>query len=583
MQISNQGKPSALLILLSLFLIAWLTACQPADDGGEVQAQRQQAVSTRIGEQEQLLADIETLASDAFGGRAPMSEGETRTLDFIEQRFVELGLAPLFADGFRQQVPLAEITTSPDASFSITAAGEQYSFSYGDEVMLWSTRTEPEISLQNAELIFAGYGIVAPEYQWNDYAGLDVTNKIVIVLVNDPGFASGDKNLFDGRSMTYYGRWTYKFEEAARQGAAGALIVHNTDAASYPWAVVQNSWSGPQFHLQQAAGEAHRELQVAGWISADTSARLLMLKAQEQADSGAETSTSTNLADWYSAALSDDFSGLPVGLNASIKLEQTIRYAHSYNIGARIKGSLRQQEMLIYTAHWDHLGSARNIAKGEDGIYNGAVDNATGVAGMLALAASLQQQPQPKRSIAFLAVTAEESGLLGSAWYTQNPPLPMARHVAGINMDAMNVYGPTRDLVVVGYGQSEMEDYLRLYAGQQERIVAPEETPEAGGYYRSDHFNFAKHGVPMLYVDAGIDHVENGTAWLLEKQQRFTAEKYHKPQDEVQDDWDLAGLQQDLWLYQQIMLDLANAEVWPAWYEGSEFRQMRQQSRSQAN
>ncbi len=574
----------SLLTALLAVLAVQMIACQSVDDNNDAQIDTGQPTGITLGDPQQLLADIRVLSSDAFGGRAPMSTGETHTLDFIEQRFAALGLEPLFAEGYRQAVPLAEITTSPDARFTIMAADAEHDFSYGDEIMLWSNRTEPEISIDQAELVFVGYGIVAPEYQWNDYKDLDVRGKIVVMLVNDPGFASNDKQLFDGRSMTYYGRWTYKFEEAARQGAVGALIVHNTEAASYPWAVVRNSWSGAQFYLPpQASSDAPSALQFSGWISADAAARLLLLAAREHSDHGEYPGTAVGLDDWYENARQNDFAGMPIGLAASIKLHQHIRYAQSYNVGARIRGSQRPDELLIFMAHWDHLGTDTSVADGEDGIYNGAVDNATGVAALLALAQSLQSRPQPQRSIAFLAVTAEESGLLGSDWYARHPPLPLAQHVAGINMDAMNVYGPTRDLVVVGYGKSELEDYLRMYADQQGRIVAPEETPEAGGYYRSDHFSLAKRGVPMLYADSGSDHVEHGTAWLLEKQQRFVAERYHKPTDEVQDDWDLAGLQQDLWLYQQIMLDLANSEIWPTWYEDSEFRRIRAADRASAN
>ncbi|MDA3933149.1 MAG: M28 family metallopeptidase [Gammaproteobacteria bacterium] len=574
----------------------FMSGCQqPPGDPPQTSATEpaNQVESTLAGSPEHLLNDITTLSSDAFAGRAPMSAGETKTLDFIQQRFTDLGLQPLFGDAYRQPVPLAEISTDPSASFTVKVDDQQHSFSYGDDVMLWSTRTQTAVDLAQAELVFAGYGIVAPEFNWDDYAGLDVAGKIVVVLVNDPGFATSDSKLFQGRTMTYYGRWTYKFEEAARQGAAGALIVHNSDAASYPWAVVKNSWSGPQFHLEQRANKSTQpSLAVSGWISENSMARLLMLMSQQQVLAAAANSQTENSADadpaltldeLYQTALQPDFNGIALNLQADISLHQSIRYAQSYNIGARSTGSKSPEETIIYMAHWDHLGTDAAAAEGEDAIYNGAVDNATGIAALLSLAEAFSQQPAAPRSVAFLAVTAEESGLLGSAWYAQNPPVPMAQHVAGINMDALNVYGPTADLVVVGYGKSEMEDYLRKYAQQQERIVAPEERPEAGGFYRSDHFNFAKQGVPMLYADSGSNHIEHGAAWLLEKQQRFTAERYHKPQDEVQDDWDLRGMQQDIWLFQQIGQDLANSTVWPSWYEGTEFRQIRQASRAAAN
>lgn len=517
-----------------------------------------------------LLDDISILASDEFEGRAPMSRGETLTLDFIEQRFQDLGLEPMFADSYRQAVPLVSITTEPTAALTITptheGAGEPVTLNYGTDVMLWSQRPEEQLSIDASDMVFVGYGVVAPEYQWNDYAGVDVTDKTVIILVNDPGFATGNNELFEGRTMTYYGRWSYKFEEAARQGAAAALIVHDTEPASYPWAVVSNSWSGPQFHVNLGTNSDNLS-QIEGWLTHQAAAQVLAMAGH-------------NLADLETSAKTEGFQPQPLTLTASSHLQQTIKRNQSYNIGAKINGSQQPDEWFVYMAHWDHIGKDDTAAEGIDNIYNGAVDNATGVAGVLALAESFASQPQPpQRTVGFVAVTAEESGLLGSAHYASNPPLPMAQHVAGINIDAMNVYGPTRDLIVVGYGKSQMEDYLRKHADDQQRIVAPEEHPEAGYFYRSDHFNFAKQGVPVLYAESGSDHNEHGTAWMIQKQKDFNANRYHKAEDEVLDDWDLSGMEQDLILFFNIGWDITNTNDWPKWYPGNEFKAIRDQSR----
>ncbi len=517
-----------------------------------------------------LLNDITRLASDEFEGRAPMSTGETLTLDFIEQRFRELELAPVFDNNYRQAVPLVSITTTPTAQMTITStsseAAEPLTLNYSEDIMLWSLRAEQQLSIDASEMVFVGYGVVAPEYNWNDYAGIDVTGKTVIILVNDPGFATNDNQLFEGRAMTYYGRWSYKFEEAARQGASAALIVHDTEPASYPWAVVSNSWSGPQFHLDLGADNSSL-LTIEGWLSHEAAAQIM-------------TQSGHSLPDLEGLALTAEFKPLELSMTATSSIEQSITHAESYNIGGKIIGSSHPDEWFIYMAHWDHIGMDNTAAEGVDNIYNGAVDNATGLAGIMALAEVFAAQPQPPlRSAIFLAVTAEESGLLGSAHYSQYPPLQMDQHIAGINIDSMNVYGPTNDLVVVGYGKSQIEDYLRKHADNQLRIVAPEEHPEAGGFYRSDHFNFAKQGVPVLFAGSGSNHREHGTAWMIQKQKNFNANRYHKAADEVLDDWDLSGMQLDLELFFHIGWDLTNNDDWPEWYDGNEFKATRELSR----
>ncbi len=552
----------------SFFLLCIsLSACNQAPDSstsGNSPA-AEPVIST-----EKILNDVTVMASDEFGGRAPMSHGETLTLDFIEQRFQELGLTPMFGDDFRQAVPLVAITTEPTAEMTINAiegdSGEPLTLAYGENIMLWSQRPQEQLSIEASEMVFVGYGVVAPEYNWNDYEGVDVTGKTVVILVNDPGFASSSNELFEGRAMTYYGRWTYKFEEAARQGAAAALIIHDTEPASYPWAVVSNSWSGPQFHLDLGTNDSSL-LPMEGWLTHEAAVQLINLSGY-------------SLTDLQQAALSADFQALELPLTATSSIQQSIERAESYNVGAVLAGSESPDEWFIYMGHWDHIGTDDTAPEGVDNIYNGAVDNATGIAGILALAEAFAAAPQPPlRSVAFLAVTAEESGLLGSAHYAQQPPLPMNRHIGGINIDSMNVYGPTTDLVAVGYGKSQMEDYLRKHADNQQRIVAPEEHPEAGGFYRSDHFNFAKQGVPVLFAGSGSNHIEHGTAWMIQKQKDFNANRYHKAADEVLDDWDLSGMQLDLALFFHIGWDLTNNNDWPEWYAGNEFKAIRDQSR----
>ncbi|MDW8478665.1 MAG: M28 family metallopeptidase [Xanthomonadales bacterium] len=433
------------------------------------------------------------------------------------------------------------------------------------DVVLGSARPEEKLQLADSPLVFLGYGVDAPEYQWNDYAGVDVAGKTVIVLVNDPGFATGDPALFRGRTMTYYGRWTYKFEEAARKGAAAALIVHETEAASYPWEVVQNSWSGPQFELPDAPDSPGR-LRVQGWIHLEA-ARRLFAAAGQDFDALAK------------AAATRGFRAVELPFRASIEIDQRIRRAESPNVIGILRGSEAPDEYVLYMAHWDHLGRVFG-RPGSEGIFNGAIDNATGVAGLLEIAEAFAAGPRPRRSVVFAAVTLEESGLLGSRWYAENPPFPLERTAAVINMDALTVIGPTRDVVVVGHGNSELEDDLREAAAEQNRIVVPEEFPERGYYYRSDHFNFAKKGVPALYAKGGSDHRERGQEWGKAQLNDYNANRYHKPGDDFDRGWDLGGVIEDLILLREVGRRVASEVRWPEWLAGSEFRAVREQSRA---
>jgi Zn-dependent M28 family amino/carboxypeptidase len=553
-------------LLLALLLAACSRdepAAEPETSNQETAAPDEMADYQPIIDTDGLMATISELASDGFGGREPMSEGEELTLALIENRFRELGLQPLFGDSYLQPVDLVSIEADPaSARMNFHMQGKDRLVALGDEMVVGTMRVVDEVSVENTEIVFVGYGIVAPEYGWNDYANVDVTGKTVLILVNDPGFATQNAALFKGNAMTYYGRWTYKYEEAARQGAAAALIIHDTAPAAYGWDVVKNSWTGPQFNLDRENNNMDRSA-IESWIQRSVAEELV------EAD-GYQLDT------LMQEAQTAEFSAVELSSTMDASIQNKSIKRQSYNVGALLPGSTHPADAFIYTAHWDHIGTNPNAAEGEDAIYNGAVDNATGISVMLALAEAFSQAPRPPaRSVAFLAVTAEESGLLGSAWYAENPAIPMSQTVGGINMDALNVYGPTKDIVVVGYGSSELEDILITAAGEQGRYVKPEEHPERGGYYRSDHFNFAKKGVPMLYAKSGSDHAENGPEYLQEKGSYYLENLYHSPLDEVGDDWDLRGLALDAALYFSIGWQVADSEHWPNWYEGNEFQAIR--------
>ncbi|MDT8321140.1 MAG: M28 family metallopeptidase [Xanthomonadales bacterium] len=518
-----------------------------------------------------MMRNITELSSDAYGGRAPMSEGERLTLDFIESRFRSMGLQPLFGDSYLQPVELVSIEANPaTVQMTFHLDGRDRLVQHETEMVTGTPRVVPESRIESSEVVFVGYGIVAPEYGWDDYADVDVKGKTVLILINDPGFATGDPALFNGKAMTYYGRWTYKYEEAARQGAAAAVLVHDTAPASYGWEVVRNSWTGPQFHLHRDNDNLDR-LPIESWVQRSVAEELV-------------EAAGLDLSALEQAAMSTEFMAVPLGATMDAAVQNHIVRKQSYNIGALLPGSQRPQEAFIYTAHWDHIGTDPAAAAGEDGIFNGAVDNASGIAALLELARSFAALPRaPERSTAFLAVTAEESGLLGSAHYAEQPAIPMAQTVGGINMDSMQVYGPTRDVTVVGYGSSELEDILRDKAAVQDRVVKPEAHPEGGYYYRSDHFNFARQGVPMLYAKSGSDHLELGPEYIEAKQADYNKRRYHTVLDEIGEDWDLRGVAQDIELYFAVGLQVTDSEAWPNWYAGNEFRAIREASLSSAD
>ncbi len=515
-----------------------------------------------------LTTSIEVLAHDSLEGRAPGTTGEDRTIRFLTNEFERLGLVPGNGDSWTQDVPLVAITPNSDMVLEISGDEESETLTYRTDFVATTERVVDAIGLDDSEIVFVGYGIVAPEYGWNDYEGLDAAGKTVVILVNDPGYATGDPALFTGRTMTYYGRWTYKYEEAARQGAAGALIVHRTGPAGYPWGVVENGWSGPQFGLEDAGNDP--KLKVGGWIT-EEQARAMFARA------------GLTLDEMDRSALSPAFKPVALGLSASVEIRNTIARSSSRNFLAVLPGAGRPDEFVIYTAHYDHFGIDSTTA-GDDKIFNGARDNASGTAGLLEVARAFVAAPQRSaRSVMFLAVTAEEQGLLGSKFYASHPVIPLNRTAANINMDGLITWGTTHDITVVGLGNSELDDYVEAAAAAQGRVVRPDAEPEKGFYYRSDHFEFAKKGVPALYTHVGIDLVDGGEERGRAELDEWTTERYHKPNDEYDETWDLAGAVQDLQLFFTVGWWIANEDSWPNWREGNEFRAARDEMMSRGD
>jgi Zn-dependent M28 family amino/carboxypeptidase len=534
--------------------ILGLSACGPGEAGEHQAALAIDAAS--------LIQGIQDLSADSMGGRAPSSIGEERTVQYLTRRFQELGLEPGAGGVWTQDVALVSISADPDMGAAIRGRGTENHLQHGTDFVAVAGGPEESVVLSRSPLVFAGYGIVAPEIAWNDYEGLDLTGKTVVLLVNDPGYETGDDR-FDGRAMTYYGRWTYKFEEAARQGAAAVMIVHRTGPAGYPWAVVETGWSGPQFMLDQGQGGSDPIVQ--GWFSEETT-RAVFAQAGLDLDSLA------------GAAGQDGFRAVELGLDLSLELRNEMRRSDSRNVIARIPGGTRPEEHVVYLGHWDHMGT--DPALSPDSIYNGALDNASGIAGLLELAeAYMALERRPERSVLFIALTAEEQGLLGSKHYARNPVWPLESTVAAINVDGLNIWGPTRDLVVVGYGKSELDSVLAEVAADQDRVLEPDSEPEKGYFFRSDHFEFAKQGVPALFPNPGIDDLRYGKDWARAQHDQFTAERYHKPADEYDPNWNLEGAVDDLRLLFEFGFRLADSDAWPNWRERSEFRPIRDEMR----
>ena len=508
---------------------------------------------------------VKELSSDKFEGREPGTVGGELTKKYIQESFKSSGLQPIKKD-FLLEVPLSKMEVNLDESYlKFKKAKNQRVLIPGEETVFWSKRVQESIEIEDSEVLFIGYGIVAPEYEWNDYEGIDVNGKTLIALINDPGFKTQDPNLFNGNAMTYYGRWVYRFEEAARQGAEALIIIHETAPASYPWKVVQNSWSGKQIDLKRPNLGMDR-IKVEGWIT-DAVAEELFSEA------------GLDLEQLKEDALSSNFKPVPLkDFKMNAKLSNDLSFSVSHNVGGIKVGSKRPDEYVLMIAHWDHLGKRESHSPSNDQIYNGAVDNATGVAGVIELANSFKNVALD-RSLLFLAVTAEESGLLGSQYFAEYPPIELSNIVAGYNFDGILPTGKTRDVVVVGYGASELENILEEELNELDMYITPDPAPEKGFFYRSDHISFAKKGVPMLYADGGVDIKDGGLEVGSKMSNDYTQYHYHQPSDEYQDSWDLSGFKDHLEITRNMVLRLANSEEWPEWYEGNEFKAIREASK----
>jgi len=507
---------------------------------------------------EDFAARIKKISGDAFEGRKPGTIGERMTTAWIKDQFEQAGLKPGNGGNWFQTVPMVETTLQePEkVTLDVTTNSGDERFAYRTDMIVNTLDASHDVSIEGSPIVFAGYGVVAPEQNWNDYEGLDVKGKTVVVLVNDPGWGSHDETLFKGKALTYYGRWTYKYEEAARQGAAACLIVHETPGAGYPWDVVVNSWSGPQDALPPREDPAPH-LPVAGWLTTEAAARLF-------AKAG---------ANFDALKKSADVRGFkPVALDAKLSTHFTNRIDNlgSENVIGMIRGSTRPDEVVVYSAHWDHLGKDASI-KG-DGIYNGAIDNGTGIAALIEIAeAFVHQNPPPQRTVLFTAVTLEESGLLGSRYYVTHPAFPLDRTVADINMDALPILGPAKDIAVMGWGQSDLDDYIKDAAAAEGRMIVPDETPEKGFFFRSDQLNFARLGVPVLYARSGLDLVDGGEEAGRKLYADYTANRYHKPADEYDPDWDLRGVIEDVKAFYAVGKRLADETTFPAWKPDADF------------
>ena len=510
---------------------------------------------------EDLLRHIKTLSSDEFEGRAPGTPGEEKTVNYLTDEFKKLGLKPGNPDGtYIQKVPLAGFTPEPTMSFNI--GGKTFKLDEPD-FLARSLRYVPEVKVENSDVVFVGYGVTAPEYGWDDFKNVDVKGKTIVFLINDPAIPDPqdpsklDDRMFKGKAMTYYGRWTYKYEIASEKGAAAAIIIHETGPAGYPIAALA-SWRQENFDIQ-TPDKNMKQVGVQSWIT-DTKARELFAAAGQDFDA------------LKKAALSKDFKPVPLRAKTNISIKTALREVDSRNVVAKLEGSdpKLKDEYVIYTAHWDHMG--RDPKLSGDQIFNGALDNASGTAALLELAEAYTRLPTPpKRSILFLAVTAEEKLLLGAKYYATNPLYPLDHTLADINMDGINQWGRTKDVVVIGYGNSTLDDILTQAATEQGRTVKPDAEPEKGFFYRSDHFEFAKQGVPALDTDSGIEFIGKPADYGMKKRDEYTTNDYHKVSDEVKPDWDLAGAVEDLQLLFEVGNRVAETDKWPEWKPGTEF------------
>jgi len=555
--------------IVSAAVIALAACATPTDQHSAPAAPDIEAFSAPPLSADALLSHVRVLASDEFEGRAPGTNGERLTIEYLQRAYEAAGLEPgvVLQDGTRswvQETQLTAATLTNTPTLTLTGRDGARQYAYATHFSAWTRRLDPTVNIENAPLVFVGYGVNAPELGWNDYEGVDMRGKIAVILINDPDFETGDDRGFGGRAMTYYGRWTYKFEEAGRQGAAGAIIIHETAPASYPWAVIQSATGSARWDVVRADRGANRA-GFEGWINNDVAIETFRRAG-------------LNFDRLKARAQTRGFRAVPMGsLRGSLELQTSTETRTTSNVVGVLPGAQRPEETIIYTAHWDHLGRCPPI-EGDD-ICNGALDNATGTAALVELARRFSAEGQPQRSVAFIALTAEEQGLLGALYYQQHPLFEPRNTVAAINMDGINSAGPTHDIEVVGFGKSQMDDLIAEAVQAQGRRVAPDSSPEAGYFYRSDHLHFAQLGIPVLYTSNGIDMVEGGVERGRALNEVYVAQNYHKPSDEVTDDWDMSGGAQDLEALYAVGRRLADSEMWPEWRENAEFRAAREASR----
>jgi Zn-dependent M28 family amino/carboxypeptidase len=562
------------VLLLSLLALA-LGACRSSDDTSTPAAARvipapaataasttpppmAVALAPQINDADFLQFD-KNLSSDAFAGRKPGTRGEVMTIRYLVDQFRRMHLTPGNHGYWLQSVPVVTTTLlNTTAKLEVRTATGLQSFAYGTDMMAFTQDARSLVALKSSPIVFMGYGIDAPKWQWNDYKGVNVKGKTVIVLVNDPGYASGDPQLFDGKTMTWYGRWIYKYEEAARKGAAACFIVHTSDdAAGYSWAVVRNSNGGPLQSLPVSVAPGPR-LAVAGWLTRAAAERLFQ-------------SAGVDFDTLAAQAAQRGFTPVPLHAAASIALRSAVVHGRSYNLLALVKGRKYPDQVVIYSAHWDHLGTAGSRGRRE--VFHGAIDNGSGLSALLEIAdAFAHQKTPPERSVLFLMPTLEESVMLGSQYYVTHPVFPLDKTVADINIDAWPIIGRARDMTVIGAGQSQLEDDLKQLLSLQGRVLTPEATPQYGFYFRADHFSFAKAGVPALMVAPGLDLIDGGRGAGLAASADYTAHRYHTPRDVFDPNWDLSGTLEDIQTLYLLGRSLADGDQWPDWYADSEFR-----------
>ncbi|HEY3380820.1 MAG TPA: M28 family peptidase [Vicinamibacterales bacterium] len=557
------NRLSAVTLLLAVAV--WPAAC-----GGSksAPAPTPAAVAFPAVDGNAVLAHTKVLSSDEYEGRAPGTKGEELTVAYISDQFKKAGLKPGNPDGtYIQKVPMVGITADPATTLVFRKGAKQQKLKFKDDVVAWTKRVTETVSLDKSEMVFVGYGVQAPEFNWDDYKNVDLKGKTMVVLINDPPLPDPadptrlDPKFFGGRAMTYYGRWSYKYEMGQKMGAAGVLIVHETGPAAYPFSVVQSKVV-EQFDLVAPDKNMSRAA-IEGWITLDQAKKLFAMAGKD-------------FDTLKKNAATREFTPMPLGVTASMTLHSKIRTIDSTNVVGKVEGSdpTLKNEWVIYTGHWDHYGIGPEI--NGDKIYHGAKDNATGIGGMIELGRAYVKLPvAPKRSILMLAVTAEEQGLLGSDYYARNPLYPLAKTLGVVNMDGLNVNGRTSDLTVTGLGNSELDDIAQAVAAEQHRVIKPDPEPEKGGYYRSDHFPFAKQGVPALASGGGIEYIGKPEGWGKQISDAYIANDYHKPSDKVKPDWDMSGAVEDLQYFWMVGYRIAQSEKYPQWKPGTEFKAKR--------